>query len=236
MNAGWASLPPRAKTSLLSAIRNKAPEFIPEALSKTLWGLADMELKWDRFGAFDEVMDQSTGDINRPTSISKSISTSAVSTASAASAITGMGSSRGRVSSLRGALISSLNGLCDQYDSQSLSMCFSALGKLNCDYETSAEPFRVSLYRACIRCAKADQFKPVEVANLVYGLGKMNARYHLIPEPMRDVIVGLVEKNCGSMTEQELGNAVWALCCPMGLSFSTMPLSLRDALRRAIEG
>ncbi len=102
---------------------------------------------------------------------------------------------------------------------------------MDVQYNQLNNDLRITLEEICSNCTK---MRPIETANIIYGLGKMNCLFTSLPIKSQNSLIYGVINTCDAMDEQELGNTVWGLIGQMGLKYSTMDNILREKLTNSI--
>jgi hypothetical protein len=79
---------------------------------------------------------------------------------------------------------------------------------MDVQYNQLNDDLRITLEEICSNCTK---MRPIETANIIYGLGKMNCLFTSLPIKSQNSLIYGVINTCDAMDEQELGNTVWGL-------------------------
>jgi len=90
---------------------------------------------------------------------------------------------------------------------------------------------RECLEASFVRCASS--MKDIEIANSIYGLGKLGPHFRELPNDMQYAIISAVTNSITSMDEQEVGNTLWGLG-RLGIGYSMMSKTLQDNIVESV--
>lgn len=117
-----------------------------------------------------------------------------------------------------------------KFNAKSLSTTYYSLSKLlgNGVHDESARKILDSLEKITLRIHR---FKSIEVANIIYGLGRLGAP---ISSNLTACLVVSFVDSISQMSEQELGNSIWGLFGQLGVDYSSLPLRARSEIIASI--
>ncbi len=208
---------------LANAVQFKCSYMNEQGLSNTLLGLAKMEAKWSYF-----TLPLKKNIFSSIVALAETMKAQGISnTLWALSSLGVSWNDINQFSNISKEFAKTIIKLKNDFNEQSIATCLHALSRMDVQYNQLSEDLKVTLEEICGNCTK---MKPIETANILYGLGKMNCMFSSLPVKTQNALITGVINTCDAMDEQELGNTVWGLMGQMGLKYSTMQTELRDKL------
>lgn len=206
-----------------NAVQCKCSFMNEQGLSNTLLGLAKMEAKWSYF-----TLPLKKNIFSAIVALAETMKAQGISnTLWALSSLGVSWNDINQFSNISKEFAKTIIKLKNDFNGQSIATCLHALSRMDVQYNQLNEELKVTLEEICGNCTK---MRPIETANILYGLGKMNCVFSSLPVKTQNTLIAGVINTCDDMDEQELGNTVWGLMGQMGLKYSTMQIDLRDKL------
>lgn len=181
MQIRWSSLSPSAQTSLLEIVTLVLDSCNEQSFSNILWCITEMEIP--------VLLKSASESATRPFSNSTLLSVD-----------------KNLLAELESKLSTNLVRLSNNFTGLGISTILYSLAK-NHKYQqlpkevcTTLEMRLVSFYEGASSYRVAG-----EVSNIIYALGKLEAKFDLLPVPVQMVLSKVVYDTCGKMNEQQIG-------------------------------
>jgi hypothetical protein len=105
------------------------------------------------------------------------------------------------------------------------------MSRMNAKYYSIPDKLKEALETAYIYSSPS--LTDFEVANTIYGLGKLGANFYELPKHFQYAIISTVTTHITSMDEQEVGNTLWGLG-QLGIGYSSMSKALQDNIVESV--
>lgn len=132
-------------------------------------------------------------------------------------------------------LLRSIEREIDDFNGEGVSITIYALSHLLSNNEgCKVDDKSLNVIKALLQriTTLTHKLQPIEVANIVYGLAKLDLNVNDLDITVKNSLISSVRNTISSMSEQEFGNTVWGLFGKLGFDFNTLSVSVSNAMAK----